>query len=238
MKHIVAMGGGGFLGEPENPLLDDYVLSLASRPRPRILFLPTASGDSPETIVRFYRSFHARRCEPSHLELFRRNVDDLRDLVLGQDVVYVGGGNTANMLAVWKVHGLDVILRDAWNVGVILAGVSAGALCWFDGGVTDSFGQELVPLRGCLGLLPGTFVPHYDGEPRRRPAFHRSVSKGLPAGYGADDGVALHYADDGLADVVASRPHVRAYEVALSAGGIGVVETPIVPRFLGNGAHL
>jgi dipeptidase E len=238
MKHVVALGGGGFLMEPENPLLDDYILSLASRPRPRILFVPTASGDSPASIVSFYKSFPARRCEPTHLELFRRSVDDLRDLVLGQDIVYVGGGNTANMLAVWRVHGLDAILRDAWNVGVVLAGVSAGALCWFDGGVTDSFGIELAPLRGGLGLVSGTFVPHYDGEVRRRASFHRHVARGLPAGYGADDGVALHFSDAGLAAVVSSRPHARAYEVALSAGGIGVVETPIAPRYLGNGAEL
>jgi dipeptidase E len=235
MKHILALGGGGgFLDEPERPILDDFVLGLVPRPRPRVCFLPTASGDDPGSVVRFYRAFHARRCEPSHLELFRRTVADVRDFLLGQDVIYVGGGNTANMLAVWRVHGIDVVLREAWNVGVVLCGISAGAMCWFDGGVTDSFGAEPAPLHGGLGFIPGSFVPHYDGDPRRRAVFQRGVARGHPAGIAVDDGVALHYADGGLVDVVASRPHARAYQVALSAGGGGVVETPIVPRVLGE----
>ena len=229
---IVALGGGGFSMEPENPLLDDYVLALAGRPRPRVCFVPTASGDSDNYVVRFYRAFPTTRCEPSHLALVNRTVADLRALVLDQDVVYVGGGNTANMLAVWRVHGLDRVLREAWEAGVVLCGISAGALCWFEAGVTDSFGSELRPLRDGLGLLGGSHCPHYDGEPRRRPAYHRFVGEGLPAGLAADDGVALHFVGPALAHVVSSRPGARAYRVARLDGQ--VTETAVDAHYLGT----
>ncbi len=211
---IVAMGGGGFSMEPRNPRLDRWLLGLTGRRKPRVLFLPTASGDARDYIERFYRAFSRHRCEPSHLALFNRTVVDLRKFVLAQDLIYVGGGNTANMLAVWRVHGLDELLREAWLQGTVLCGVSAGAICWFRGGVTDSFGQELQPLKDGLGFLPGSFCPHYDNEPRRRPAFHHLVAaRSLPAGYAADDSVGLLFENTELVDVATSRPGKSAFRV-------------------------
>ena len=161
------MGGGGFAMEPDNPLLDDHVLALARRrrghDRPRVSFVPTASGDSDSYIATFYAAF-ARRSEASHLALFDRKVEDLEAFALGQDAIYVGGGNTANMLAIWRAHGLDRVLARAWEAGVVLAGLSAGSICWFESGTTDSFGP-LAAFSGALGLLPGSHSPHYDGEP-------------------------------------------------------------------------
>ena len=145
--------------EPRNPRLDKWLVSLARRSRPRVLFIPTASGDAKDYIRRFYRAFARYPCRPTHLQLFNRVAVDLRKQVVSQDLIYVGGGNTANLLAIWKVHGLDNALREAWHEGVVLCGVSAGAICWFEGGVTDSFGQTLRALEGGLALLPGSFCP-------------------------------------------------------------------------------
>jgi len=189
-RQIVAMGGGGFSMEPDNPALDDFVLGVTGRSRPKVCFLPTATGNVATYIVNFYEAFR-RRAEPSHLDLFIRTRADLRSFILDQDAIYVGGGNTANLLAIWRVHGLDAILGEAWRKGVVLAGLSAGAICWFDSGLTDSFGPSLAPLSGGLGLLPGSFCPHFDGEPLRRPAYQRLVADGtLAGGWAADDGAA------------------------------------------------
>lgn len=230
---IIAMGGGGFGMEPENPLLDEYVLSLTGKERPSVCFVPTASGDAEGYIERFLAAFDDR-ADTAVLRLFRRTEADLAAFVARQDVVYVGGGNTANMLAVWRLHGLDAVLRDAWRRGTILCGLSAGALCWFEGGVTDSFGVELAPLRDGLGLLPGSFCPHYDGEPLRRPTYERLVQGGdLAGGWAADDGVALHFEGTELVSVVASRANAAAWRVGLGEGGQLVVER-LQPSFLGE----
>ena len=232
IPRIVAMGGGGFSTEPEKPLLDDFILTLARRRRgrPRVCLLPTASGDASDLIVRFHGAFDGR-AEASHLGLFDRTVTDLRAFVLAQDVVYVGGGNTANMLAVWRVHGLDSILVEAWRAGVVLAGLSAGAICWFEAGVTDSFGSSLGPLRDGLRLLQGSMCPHYDGEPLRRPTYRRLVGEGFPGGYAADDGAAFVFAGTRLEEVVTSRPEARGWRVILGSGG--VIEEPLPARYLG-----
>lgn len=222
---IVAMGGGGFSMEPDNPLLDDFVLAATGLARPRVCFLPTASGDADGYIERFHAAF-AGRAETSHLGLFLREVADVEGFLCAHDVVYVGGGNTANMLAVWRVHGVDRALRAAYQRGVVLAGVSAGAVCWFEAAVSDSFGP-LHALRDGLALVPGTCAPHYDGDPERRPAFARLLAAGFPPGYGIDDGAALHIVDDTLREVVASRPGARAWRV--EAGG----ETELPARHLG-----
>jgi len=212
-RQIVALGGGGFSMEP-SPLLDDAVLAATGVDAPRILFVPTASGDAADYIVRFYRAF-ADKARAAHLELFRRTVDDLRALLLAQDVIYVGGGNTAAMLAVWRLQGLDEALREAYRAGVVLAGVSAGAVCWFEGAVTDSFGMPLRALRDGLGLLPGWMVPHYDGESERRPTLDRLIAAGECDGaWAADDGAALWFRDEALYEVITSRPAARAYRVA------------------------
>jgi peptidase E len=227
-RDIVAMGGGGFSFGREWEALDDYVLGLVDATVPRVCFLPTATGDSDEYIVRFYDSFNRRRCEAKHLKLFTRTVADLRALILDQHVVYVGGGNTANLLTVWRVHGVDAILREAWNEGVVMCGESAGALCWFEGGTTDSFGLELAPLRDGLGLLHGSFSPHYDGEPERRPAYHRFVQeRALPGGLAADNGAAAHFVGTELHNVVAIKRGHRVFRVDLVDGKVR--ETPLEP---------
>jgi dipeptidase E len=233
---IVAMGGGGFSMEPDNPRLDDYVLSLSEKPQPRICFVPTASGDADSYIVKFYNAFGAGRSVPTHLQLFRRSVTDLRSFILAQDIVYVGGGNTAVMLAAWRVHRLDEILREAWGQGVILCGLSAGSVCWFEAGVTDSFGQPLRALSNCLGFLPGSHCPHYDGEAERRPTYQRLVAEGeLPAGVAADDGVALKYEGTSLSEIVASRPSARAWRIAMT--GDGIHEDELLPRYIIDNAE-
>lgn len=224
---IVTMGGGGFSMEPENPALDEYVLTLTGVARPRVCFVPTASGGSDAHIGRFEAAFERLDCRPTHLSLFRRDGRDLRAFVLEQHVIYVGGGNTANLLAVWRTHGLDRILREAWQRGIVLAGVSAGSLCWFEGGVTDSFGP-LAALRDGLGFLPGTHCPHYDGEALRRPTYRRLIAEGtLSAGWACDDGAAIRWSGTAFAEAVSSRPAARVYRV--SRDGSDIVEREVVP---------
>jgi dipeptidase E len=214
--HLVTLGGGGFSMEPENPLLDEYILSLVRRDRPRVCFVPTASGDSPVHVANFYRAFAGHHdCEPSDLGLFERTVADLRGFVLSQDVIWVGGGNTASLLAVWRMHGLDVVLREAWEQGVVLCGVSAGMNCWFEGSTTDSFDlTQLAALSDGLGLLPGSCCPHYDGEEQRRPLYTRLVAEGaLAPGYAADDAAALVFEGTELREVVCTEKRSTAYRV-------------------------
>ena len=218
---IVALGGGGFSTEPDNPRLDRYLLSLTGKKRPKVLFLPTASGDSEIYCLRFYSAFTQLDARPTHLSLFKRDVKDLRALLLDQDLIYVSGGNTANMLAIWRVHGLDVILREAWEAGIVLCGISAGALCWFEEGLSDSFGAELSALKDGLGFLPFSHCPHYDGEALRRPRYREMIRSGeLGAGYAADDGAALRFEATRLVEVVCSRPESRAFHVRLEGNGV------------------
>jgi dipeptidase E len=211
LPQIVAMGGGGFSMEPQNTRLDDYVLSLTKFKTPRVCFVPTASGDSAGYIERFHAAFK-NRAQSSHLPLFNLGKIVPRKLLLNQHVIYVGGGNTANMLAVLRVHGVDKILRVAWKRGVILAGVSAGMICWFEAGVTDSFGP-LAPLRDGLGFLRGSACPHFDGEKNRRPSYKKFIASGLPAGIAADDGAAAHFVGRNLYRCVSSRPNAKVYSV-------------------------
>jgi peptidase E len=230
------MGGGGFSMEPDNPLLDEFVLSLARSSRPRVCFLATASGDDESYATGFYRAFAALDCRPSDLRLFDRSVLDLESFIRDQDVIYVGGGNTANLLAVWRTHGIDRLLRRAWEQGVVLCGLSAGMNCWFTQSVTDSFGvSRLAPLRDGLGLLQGSCCPHYDGQAQRRPTFHRLISSGeLTDGWAADDGAALVFEGEILSEVVASRPEAAGYRV-IKATGSQVTEQRIPTRYLGTG---
>jgi len=229
MPTIVAMGGGGFSMEPENPLLDDFVLSLTGRERPSVSFVGTASGDSEDYRGRFYAAFPEARAAATHLPLFRCTVPDVRAHLLAQDVIYVGGGNTANLLAVWRVHGVDEAIREAYAAGVILAGVSAGMICWFEESLTDSYGP-VAPLKGGLGLIRGSACPHYDGEADRRPAYRRLVASGaLIPGVAADDGAALVYRGGELTEAVSSRPDAGAWLLDADAR-----ETPISVRYLGD----
>ncbi len=211
---IVAMGGGGFSMEPENLLLDRYVLSISGAPEPKVCFVGTASGDAQSYIDRYYESFRTLPCSPTHLSLFKPPSADLRSFVLEQDAIYVGGGNTRAMLVLWREWGLDTILREAWLGGVVMAGLSAGSICWFQQGLSDSvIPGELAPIE-CLGFLPGSHCPHYDGEPQRRPAYQRLIREGkLAAGYAADDGAALHFIGRKLVKTVSSRETAKAYSV-------------------------
>jgi dipeptidase E len=228
-RHIVAFGGGGFSDGRGVTPLDRYALSLIGRPRPRVCFVPTASGDAAAYIERFYAAFTRVECEPSHLSLFQPPYSSLPGDLASKDLIYVGGGSTANMLAVWRLHGFDRALRSAWEGGVVLCGISAGSMCWFEGGITDSFG-ELRTFTDGLGLLPGTNCPHYDAE-ERRPAFHRAIADGgLAGGYGADDGIGLHFVETEFVEAVAERDAVAAYRVEARDGSIA--ETRIEPRLL------
>jgi dipeptidase E len=159
---IVSIGGGGFSEEPDNPVLDDYILSLSPESNPRVCFLPTASGDAPAYIVKFYSAFTKKECRPSHMAILQDMPRPLETFVMQQNIIYVGGGNTVAMLAAWRALGLDVLLRKAWEEGTILCGISAGSICWFEGGPTDSFGDgQLRPLTNGLAFLPGSHCPHY-----------------------------------------------------------------------------
>lgn len=222
--HVVAMGGGSLLSR--NSRLEDFMLGLSRSDRPRVCFLPTAGGEKPEWIVRFYEEFSARDCEPSHLTLFGMPEEPAVH-VARQDVIYVGGGNTANMLALWRVHGIDRALREAWERGAVVGGMSAGANCWFEDSVTDSFGPVLRALGDGLGFLPGSFCPHYDGEPERRPTYTRLVREGvLPPGCAADDDAAFHFEGTELREVVSQRDGARGYRVTPEG------ERPLAARLL------
>ena len=222
-RQILAIGG-----YPWDTALEDYILEIARGDR--VCLVPTASADDSDYVVNFYEQF-AHRARASHLLFHPWPPDGLREFALSQDVIYVAGGNSANMLAIWRVHGFDRILREAWESGVLLAGWSAGMICWFEGAVTDSFGPELAALRDGLGFLPGSACPHYDGELQRRPRYYELIRGGMPGGYAADDRVGLHFRGTELADVVAARDDGAAYRVELLGGEI--VETRLEARPLG-----
>ncbi len=219
MGEIIALGGGGFSME-ESALLDLYILGQAKRQRPKVCFLPTASGDAEEYIGRFYMAFSQLACEPMHLSLFKTPPQDAASVLLDSEMIYVGGGNTRSMLALWREWGVDEILRQAYQQGSILAGISAGAICWFEQGLSDSVSQELAPIE-CLGFLQGSCSPHFDGEADRRPTYLHLLRSGkmLP-GYGIDDGCALHFIDSELRCAVASRPKAKAYRFSVRKGVI------------------
>jgi peptidase E len=210
------------------------VLSLTGSDRPKVCFIPTASGDADHYVVRFYRRFCESGCASSHVSLFRRKsgVDDIEQHLLSRDVIYVGGGSVLSLLGAWREHGLDAILRRAWEAGVILCGGSAGSLCWFASGVTAFHGE---PRRyEGLGLLPWSNCVHYDAEPERDGAYRRMLLDGMEAGYAAEDGTALHFAGERLTRVVTSRPGARAYRMRATAGR--VERRVLVPDYLGAAA--
>lgn len=218
MRTVFTMGGGGFTADPDDPALDAYVLSLVDKPMPKVLFLPTASGDAAHQIARFNAAFDGRPCTVDVLSMFRPGARSLRDLLLEQDLVYVGGGSMRNMLAIWREHGLDQALRLAYERGVVLAGLSAGAMCWFTGGITKSTGVPQ-PVKG-LGLLPGSLSVHCDGEPDRLPVYLDAVRAGVLApGWAVDDGVGLLWRGRRLERVVSARPGRSAQRVWLDEDG-------------------
>jgi dipeptidase E len=222
-RQIVAIGGGLFCDG-----MADFIVGLTARRPARMLWVGTASAEDPAAALRSYDRFHGK-AEMRRVEFFPWPPDDLERLLLDQDAVFVGGGNPANMLAIWGVHGFDALLRRAWEQGVVLSGSSAGGICWFEHGVTDSFGPQLAPGE-FLGFLPGSFCPHYDDEELRRPRYHELVAGGFPAGYAADAGVGLHFVGGELREVVACADGTGAYRLE-SVGG-EVRETPLAARLL------
>lgn len=232
MRQIIAMGGGGFSMEPENPLLDQYILKQSMKDLPKVCFVPTASGDQNQYIERFYDAFHPQPCVADHLALFDPHFHDLEDFVLSQDILYVGGGSTRNLLVLWKEWGLDSIIRKAYVNGTILAGLSAGAICWFEEGLTDPMNAPLYKLNG-LGYLQGSCCPHYDGEEKRRPAYQEHILSGeMKAGYGLDDGAAIHFIDEKIYKIVSSRQDAKAFFVKKSEDS--VYEEEKMPLYLGE----
>ena len=230
-QRILAIGGVTLGPSSTDWPLHQYLLDLSGQERPRICFVGTANGDNPADRAGFYATF-ARHAEATHLDLFSRQVNDVAAFLLDQDVIYVGGGNTANMLAIWRVHGVDKAIRTAWEGGVVLAGWSAGAICWFEGGVTDSFGPDLGPLKDGMKLLAGSFCPHYDSESLRRPRYESLVGTGARAdGSAADDGVGLLFDGRNLTEAVASLPGQHAYRVERRRGD-AVEETQVRARLL------
>ena len=230
-RQIIAIGGGGFYRDPENLALEKYVLKQCSAEKPRVCFIPTASGEPDHYLASFYSVFLKPDCYPSVLTFFKRT-PDLRSFLLNQDVIYVGGGNTKTLLAVWRDWGVIEILRDAWQSGVVLTGVSAGAICWFEKGLTDSFSDGLRPLDG-LGFLPGSCCPHYDGEAQRRPTLHRLLISGeISAGVAIEDWTGVHFIGGEINKVITSKHGARAY--SMRAVHESVQEVPLAAEYLTN----
>ena len=234
-KLILAIGGGGFLMEEDHSPIDRFVAQLPGRERPKVCFISTASGDAVEGIDKFYAAYEALGCEPSHLAFFRKPMRAglplarFAEPLLTHDVIFVGGGNTKSALAVWREWGLDQVLAEAWRRGVLLAGMSAGAMCWFDDGLTDSYwGDGLMPLP-CLGFLPGGCAVHYSGDPTRRSRLHEEVKAGVAGPRLAiDDGAAVLFSDTSVKQVVSWQPQATAYQVVVE--GEEVVEHAYTAR--------
>ena len=233
VRRILALGGHDFTSRPPDRAVCELLLRLAGErgaERPRICILPTASGDTSEQIGRFYAAFGERSCEPSDLSLFRlgRRPMALRDHLLSQDLIYVGGGSLVNLLAVWEAHDIASILSLAWRRGIVLAGQSAGAMCWFEAGITKSSGKPLAAPG--LGLLSGSLCVHYNNEPERRAAYLQAVAEGMPGGYGLDDYAGLLWEGEDSPSAVTARRGARAYRVC--ARDDSVSESPLAARFL------
>ena len=228
-RQIIAIGGGGFYRDSENLGLERYIVQQTGMADPRVAFVPTASAEPDNYLVSFYTAFLKLGCRPSHLSFFKRTAD-LRTYLLNQDVICVGGGKTNSMLAVWREWGVPEILREAWDSGIVLTGVSAGAICWFEQGVTDSWAGELRPL-DCLGFLPGSCCPHYDGEADRRPSYHRLLAGGaIASGVAIEDWTGVHYRETDMHRVVASKAGARAYTLRVVNGA--VQEVPLAVDYL------
>lgn len=212
-SQIIALGGGGFsMDTPDNPL-DRYILAQTGKDKAKVTFLGQASGDAIIYHEKFHVAFEAMGHEHTHLSLFTPHTADIEGFLLSQDIIYVGGGNTKSMLALWREWGIDVILRKAAASGIVLAGISAGAICWFTQGLTDSIYNELNTLN-CLGFLPGSATPHYDGEPMRRPIYMGKVASGaIQEGYALCDYAGAHFVDGKLVRCIASREEAKVYHV-------------------------
>ncbi|HRK20958.1 MAG TPA: peptidase E [Fimbriimonadaceae bacterium] len=230
MPHIVAIGGAAIEdGSPDMPLYR-YLIELTGKAKPKVAYIPTACGEFPEAITNFAARMAELGVENTWLSFFFPHTADLRGYLLEQDLIYVGGGNTKSMLALWREWGVDQYVREANNNGTVLAGLSAGSICWFEQGITDSIPGPLTALP-CLGLLEGSNCPHYDSESERRPSYLRMVAHGeLRSGHAADDGVGLHFENGRLSQAVTSRPGGRAFHV--ERDGDAARETPLEAKLL------
>ena len=225
MQRILAIGGGGFLMEDEPSPIDDYILRLTGKDKPRVCFISTPSGDLPSHIDKFYAAFDDRRCEPSHLAFFRQTTPGAIPLagfekyLLAQDAIFIGGGNTKSALAVWRGWGLDIALSQALATGVLLSGMSAGAMCWFQYGLTDSFWGASHRALSCLGLLRGGCSVHHNSDPKRRIALNAAIEEStIPPSIAIDDHAAVLYENGVVHKVVSWRAGSTAYQVSLAAG--------------------
>jgi peptidase E len=212
-----------------------HAIALSRKARPRLCFVNTATGDNDVGLRACYGAAAGEHVDPYHLQLFPMpNVEDIGDFLCSMDVVWVGGGSVANLLALWRLHGVDGAMRAAWEAGVVLGGVSAGSICWHVGGTTDSFGPELRPVTDGLGFLPYGNGVHYDGEQQRRPLVQRLVAGGtLPLTFATDDGTGLHYAGSELVEAVTDLPGKSAWRIE-SNGASGITETRLPTRLLGD----
>jgi dipeptidase E len=232
--HIIAMGGGGFSHNGHLTSLDHFVLNLgretSGKKKPAICFIPTASGDAEGYIERFNTAFKDQDCVPTILSMFRNAGSDLEEIIAKQDIIYVGGGNTRNMLTIWRDWGLDKLLRAHWEQGKVCAGISAGSICWFEYGLTDSLSGELHALP-CLGFLPDSNCPHYDGEIYRRPRFTECISSGsMPGGLASDDGAAVYFKGRNFVESISDKAGAKSYRLTVEANN--VIETEIETRLL------
>ncbi len=222
-KHIVAIGGGGFGRNNSSYLIEKYILNLSAKTTPKICFLPTATGDDDTYIARFYSIFTKLNCSPSHIEFFKRTID-IRNQIMDQDVIFVGGGNTKSMLAIWKEWDMDNLLNDAYNEGIIMSGVSAGAICWFTNGITDSWDNEL-NLLPCLDFISGTCCPHYDEEPSRIPYVKKVILERKIANcISIEGGSAMHFIDGEPIKNISFKNNKNTYNVFLE--GSDIIEKP------------
>lgn len=240
LPQIIALGGHTLTTGDEDAALSRYILSQVPAERPRICFLSQGSGEDAFYVANFYRHFLALNALPSDLSLFKPHTADIAGFLLDHDIIYVGGGNTKSMLALWREWSVDRMLRQAWEQGTLLSGVSAGAICWFEQGLTDSISGQLTVLN-CLGLLPGSCSPHFDGESERRPACHRLIADGgMADGFGIDDSAALHFAGAEPPRVVASRAGATAYRVERTPAGAceSTLNASVLLRLEGSGGQL
>lgn len=231
-RQVIAMGGGGFSMEPENPLLDRYIIKQALKTTPSVCFLPHGTDDAVRYTFRFFKAFTKLDARPTHLSLFHLETADIESFLMEQDIIYVGGGNTKSMVALWREWGVDNILKKAYENGTVLAGLSAGANCWFEQCSTDSIPGEYRVLSG-IGIINSSFCPHYDGESKRRPSLHKLLSEDqIASGYAADDGAAGHFINGKLASAVSSRPSAKVYKVDKVDGK--VIEQQLDTHYLGQ----
>jgi len=214
-NQVIAIGGGGFGRNPGKGIIEKYILSQVSSKPPNICFIPTATGDDKSYIENYYLTFGKFECNPTHLDFFKRT-PNLDKLIFNQDIIFVGGGNTKSMLAVWKEWHLDSILKKAYEKGIIMSGVSAGAICWFEKGITDSW-QEKLNIIDCLGLVSGNCCPHYDEELERKPSLTKFLKdKALDNCFAIEGGCALHIKNDAVFSAISFEGKKNSYNVVVN----------------------